>query len=308
MAIQGIIHLFGAAFAEWQEDKASRLAASLAYYSAVALSPLLIILLGIAGVVFGREAATRQISSQIEGLVGQESAQVIQDIIAVADKPATGVLSTVVGTMVLLLGASGVFGALQDGLNTVWEVQAKPGRGVTGVIKNRFLSFTMVLGVGFLLLTSLVISAALSALGKYTDGFVPLPSTVLQIIHFAVSFGVITLLFGLIFKILPDVKISWKDVWVGATITAILFTIGKFGIGLYLGRSTVGTAYGAAGSLVVILIWIYYSAQILFFGAEITQVYTNEYGSLIRPARDAMAVTKEARPQESLSAASEKLK
>lgn len=303
MSMRGIVEVFKVAYAEWSEDKASRLAAALSYYSAISLAPLLIVTLGIAGLFFGHEAATGQVSSQIQGLVGQQSAQVIQEIIANANKPTTGIVSTVVGAVILLLGASGVFGALQDGLNTVWEVKPKPGRGVVGIIKDRFLSLTMVLGVGFLLLISLALSAALSALGKYLGGVLPLPAIALEIINLGISVGVITLLFALMFKTLPDVEIDWADVWIGAGITALLFTIGKFAIGLYLGRSTVGSAYGAAGSLVVILIWIYYSAQILFFGAELTQVYTNKYGSRIKPDKDAVRVSKESRADEGLSAA-----
>lgn len=303
MSTRGIVEIFRKAFAEWSEDKASRLAAALSYYSAISLAPLLIVLLGIAGLFFGREAAAGQVSAQIRGVVGQQSAQVIEEIIANAYKPTTGIVSTVVGVVILLLGASGVFGALQDGLNTVWEVKPKPGRGVVGIIKDRFLSLTMVLGVGFLLLISLALSAALSALGKYLGGVLPLPAIVLEVINFVISFGVITLMFALIFKALPDVEIAWTDVWIGAGITALLFTIGKFAIGLYLGRSSVGSAYGAAGSLVVILIWIYYSAQILFFGAELTQVYTNKWGSRIRPDEDAVRVSKESRAEEGLSAA-----
>lgn len=298
-----VVEMFKAAFAEWSEDKASRLAAALSYYSAISLAPLLIVLVGIAGLFFGREAAAGHIAVQIRGLVGQESAKVIQDIIASANKPATGIVSAVVGTVILMLGASGVFGALQDGLNTVWEVKPKPGRGLIGILKDRFLSLTMVLGVGFLLLISLALSAALAALGKYVAGILPLPPLVLEIMNFFISFGVITLLFALMFKVLPDVEIAWNDVWIGAGITALMFTIGKVLIGLYLGRSAVGTAYGAAGSLVVILIWIYYSAQILFFGAELTQVYTNRFGSRIRPDKDAVPVTKDARAEQGLSAA-----
>ncbi len=303
MSVSQIIGLFKDGFDEWSEDKASRLAAALSYYSAISLAPLLIVLLGIAGLVLGREAATGQVAAQIQGLLGQQSARTIQDIIASANKPTTGVISTIVGTAILLLGASGVFGALQDGLNTVWEVKPKPGRGILGIIKDRFLSLAMVLGVGFLLLVSLVLNAALAALGKYLGGLLPLPPLALEIIYFIVSFGVITLLFALMYKVLPDVEISWNDVWVGASITALLFTIGKFLIGLYLGRSTVGTAYGAAGSLIVILIWIYYSAQILFFGAELTQVYANKYGSRMKPAKDAEPTTDSYRAEEGRPAA-----
>jgi len=303
MSARGIVEVFKAAFAEWSDDKASRLAAALAYYSAISLAPLLIVLLGIAGLFFGREAATGRIAAQVQGLVGEQSAQVIQDIIKNADKPTTSLISSIIGTVILLLGASGVFGALQDGLDTVWEVKPKPGRGVLGIIKDRFLSLTMVLGVGFLLLVSLALSAALAAFGTYLGGVLPLPQLVLEIINLVLSFVVITLLFALIFKVLPDVEIAWNDVWIGAAITALLFTVGKLAIGLYLGRSAVGNSYGAAGSLVVILIWIYYSAQILFFGAELTQVYTNRYGSRIKPSKDAEPVTEESRAQEGLSAA-----
>ena len=302
-SIRQVVELFKAAFVDWSEDKASRLAAALSYYAAISLAPLLIVVLGIAGLVFGREAATGHVAAQITGLLGNQGAQVIQDIIANSSKPSTGILSTIIGTVVLLLGAAGVFGALQDGLDTIWEVQPKPGRGLTGLIKSRFLSLTMVFGVCFMLLISLAISAALSALGKYAGEVLPMPVFVLELLNFVVSFVIITLLFALMYKFIPDVEIRWNDVWIGAAITALLFTIGKFLIGLYLGRSTIGTAYGAAGSLVVILVWIYYSAQILFFGAELTQVYTNRYGSRIKPSKDAEPVTDEARAQEGLSAA-----
>lgn len=302
-SLRQVVELFKAAFADWNEDKASRLAAALSYYAAISLAPLLIVVLGIAGLAFGREAATGQVAAQITGLLGNQAAQVIQDILANSSKPSTGIISTIVGTVVLLLGASGVFGALQDGLDTIWEVQPKPGRGIAGLIKSRFLSLTMVFGVCFLLLISLAISAALSALGKYAGEALPMPVFVLELLNFIVSLVIITLLFALMYKFIPDVEIRWNDVWIGAAITALLFTIGKFLIGLYLGRSTIGTAYGAAGSLVVILVWIYYSAQILFFGAELTQVYTNKYGSRIRPAKDAEPVTSESRAQEGLPAA-----
>jgi len=295
-------HLFKGAYLEWTEDNASRLAAALAYYAAISLSPLLIILLGIVGLGFGPKAAAGQIMSQMEGLVGQQGAKLVQDIIASANRPTTGIVSTVVGTIILLLGAAGVFGALRDGLNTVWEVTPKAGQGVIGLIKDRFLSLAMVLGVGFLLLVSLVISATLSGLGKYMARILPLPLVLLQVINILISFAVITLLFALIYKVLPDVEIAWHDVWIGAVITSFLFTIGKFAIGLYLGKSTVGNAYGAAGSLVIILIWIYYSAQILFFGAELTQVYANTFGSRIRPRADALTGAKQAGALHEMSA------
>ncbi|HXG64903.1 MAG TPA: YihY/virulence factor BrkB family protein [Blastocatellia bacterium] len=298
--MRNIINLLKATYSDWSEDKASRLAAALAYYTAISLAPLLITLIAIVGFVLGQEAAQGQIAGQMQALVGDQSAQAIQEIIAHAHRTDTGILAAVIGVATLLFGASGVFGALQDGLNTIWEVQPKPGRGIWGIIKDRFLSLTMVLGVGFLLLVSLLLSAALAALGKYFEGLLPLPAFVWQAANLVISFGVITLLFALIYKILPDVEIAWGDVWVGAAITSLLFTIGKFLIGLYLGRSTIGSTYGAAGSLVVILIWIYYSAQILFFGAEFTQVYANQYGSRIKPDEDAMPVTEEARAQQGM--------
>jgi membrane protein len=290
ISIRAVWELFGAAFKDWSEDKAARLAAALAYYAAISLAPLLVVLLGIAGLALGPEAAAGQLAAQIQDLIGQQSAQAVQDIIAHANRPAAGIVSTAAGTAVLLLGAAGVFGALQDGLNTIWEVEPQKRRGLIGMVKDRFLSLTMVLGIGFLLLVSLVISAVLSALGKQVEQFLPLPSFLIQLVNALVSFVVIGVLFALIYKVLPDVEIAWTDVWIGAALTSLLFTIGKFAIGLYLGRSSVGTAYGAAGSFVVILIWIYYSTQVLFFGAELTQVYANRFGSRIRPAGDATPI------------------
>jgi membrane protein len=295
-----IIELLKATFSDWQEDKASRLAAALAYYAAISLAPLIIILVAIAALVLGPDAARGEIAAQLRGLMGLQSAQVIEEIIEGANRPVSGVVATIVGITILLAGASGVFSALQDGLNTVWEVTPKPGRGAMAVIQDRFLSMTLVLGVGFLLLVSLVVSAMLAALGKYGGGSLALSTPALAILNFLISFGVITLLFALIYKVLPDVEISWSDVWIGAAITSLLFTIGKSLIGLYLGRSAVGSAYGAAGSLVVILIWVYYSAQILFLGAEFTQAYANRYGSRIEPAENARPVTEEARAQQGI--------
>jgi membrane protein len=295
-----MVGLIKETFRDWSEDKAVRLAAAMAYYTVVALAPLLIIVIAIAGVFFGKEAAEGQIVAQINSLVGQQSGEAIQGIIANASQPKSGVIASIFGIATLLFGASGVFGQLQDGLNTVWEVEPKPGRGILGIIKDRFLSLTMVLGVGFLLLVSLVFSAGLSAFGAYLQGLLPLPEIILQGLNFVISFIVISLLFAMLFKILPDATIAWSDVWVGAVITALLFTGGKFLLGLYLGRSSVGSAYGAAGSLIVILIWIYYSSQILFFGAEFTQVYANQYGSLIKPDKDAVAVTQKARAEQGM--------
>ena len=300
MNLRAIFALFKEAVSEWLEDRASRLGAALAYYTAVSLAPLLIILIAIAGMVLGREAVQGRIVAQIQGMVGKTGADAIQAMIASASQPKAGIIATAISIATLLFGASGVFGALQDALNTIWEVTPKPGRGMLGMIRDRFVSFTMLLGVGFLLLVALVLSAGLAALGKFVGGMLPVPEVVLQAVNLIISFGVITLLFAMIFKILPDAEIRWNDVWIGAAVTSLLFTIGKFVLGLYLGKSSAGSAYGAAGSLIVVLLWVYYSAQILFFGAEFTQVYANTYGSRVVPSPDAVPLTPEAQAEQGM--------
>jgi membrane protein len=277
-------------FTDWSNDKVPRLGAALAYYTVFAIVPLLIIIIAIIGLAFGEEAAQSYIFDQIGGLVGEQSANAIKDMIHKADKPSTGIVATVVAAVTLLFGASGLFGQLQDALNTIWGVEPKAGRGIWGLIRDRFLSFMAVLGTGFLLLVSLVLSAGLSAFGKWFGSWLPAPEAILQALNFVISFGVITVLFAMMLKLLPDARIAWSDVWVGAVITALLFTLGKFFIGLYLGKSDVGSAYGAAGSLVIILLWVYYSSQILLFGAEFTQVYANTSGAKIVPTEQAVSV------------------
>jgi len=300
MNFKTIWELLKETFSDWSEDKASRLAASLAYYTIFSIAPLIIIVIAVASLIFGREAVQGQIEGQIQGLVGDEGAGLIQEMIQGASNQSGSIIATIVGVATLLFGATGVFGQLQDALNTIWEVTPKQGRGIWGIIKDRFISFTMVLGVGFLLMVSLVLSAGLAAVNEFMSGALDNVAYVGQVINFIVSFGVITLLFAMIYKILPDVEIAWSDVWIGAAVTALLFTIGKFLIGLYLGQSAISSSYGAAGALVVILVWIYYSAQILFFGAEFTQVYAKRFGSQIKPAEDAMPVTEEARAQQGM--------
>jgi membrane protein len=285
---------------DWKEDKADRLAAALAFYTVLSLAPLVVIAVAVAGLVVGQDAARGQLSGQISALVGPPAASAIEGILANASKPSTGVISTVLGAIVLLVGASGVFGELQDSLNTIWEVTPKPGRGIWGFLRDRFFSFTMVLGVGFLLLVSLVVSAGLAAAGKVLSGALPGGEALWSGINFVVSFGIITTLFAFIYKVVPDVTVRWSDVWVGAAVTALLFTLGKIGIGLYLGKSTVASAYGAAASVVVITVWVYYSAQILFLGAEFTQVYARTFGSRIEPSKNAIPITQEARAQQGL--------
>jgi membrane protein len=280
-------HLIKEAADDWSHDRAPRLGAALAYYTVFSLVPFLVVVIALIGLVFGQEAAQSAILSQIATLVGDQSAAAIKDMIQRADQPSTGLVATGLAVMTLLFGASGVFGQLQDALNTVWGVEPKEGRGVWGFIKDRFLSFVAVLGTGFLLLVSLILSSALAAFGKWFSGLLPLPEALLHLFNFALSFVVVTGLFALIFKVLPDAKVAWRDVWVGALLTAALFTIGKYALGLYLGKSNVASAYGAAGSLVLILLWVYYSAQILLYGAEFTQVYANRLGERIVPAPNA---------------------
>ncbi len=265
--------------------------AALAFYTLFAMAPLFVIVLAIAGVWFGEEAARRELFSQVSGLVGSAGGEAIQALVSAANKPKTGAWAAVIAVATLFVGATGVFVQLQDALNSIWGVRRVPGRGLRNFIKDRLLSFALIVGIGFLLLVSLVVSAGLSALGKFMVGLLPEQGTIWQGINFVVSFGVITLLFAMIFKVLPDVKIAWRDVWIGAILTALLFNLGKFLLGLYLGRSSVTSAYGAAGSLVIVLLWVYYSAQILFFGAKFTQIYSTKHGSRLEPAPGARAVT-----------------
>ena len=277
------------AFEKWSADKAPRLGAALSYYTVFSLVPLLVLAISIAGLVFGTEAAQQAIMAQIESLVGPQSAAAIKQMLEIAQKPSSGALASAIAVVTLLLGASGVFAQLQDALNTVWGVEPKAGRGLWGTIKDRLFSLMAVLGTGFLLLVSLVLSAALAAFGKMFQGRLPGHEGLLHLADLAISFGVITLLFAMMFKLLPDAKIAWRDVWIGAGLTSVLFTVGKFAIGMYLGKADVGSAYGAAGSLVILLVWVYYSSQILLYGAEFTSVYANRYGSRIVAVSNASA-------------------
>lgn len=268
---------------DWLEDEASRLAASLAFYTLLSLAPLVIIAVAIAGLALGDDAARGQIADELGRVVGPHAAEGIQSVVANARRPSSGVVGTLLGAITLLVGASGVFGELHLSLNRIWEVQAKSGRGVLGEVKDRFLSFTMVLGVAFLLLVSLVLSTVLSALGRSVTSALPGGELVWQLVSFGFSFTLVTGLFALIYKYVPDVRILWRDVWAGALMTALLFTAGKSVLGIYLGKASVGSSYGAAGSLVVLVVWVYYSAQILFLGAELTQVWARRHGREIQP-------------------------
>jgi membrane protein len=271
--------LLRSAASESLQDNIQRMSAALAYYTIFSLAPLLIIAISIAGLVFGQEAARGQILGQLSQLIGPDGAEAVQAMIASAHKPMHSVLASVIGGVTLLIGATGAFSEVYDALNNIWGAREDTGGGAWTLIRARFLSFELILIVGFLLMVSLVISAALSGVAKYANEFLPVPGAVLQTIDIIFSIAVITVLFALIFKVLPELHIVWGDVWVGAVLTAILFTLGKFLIGFIIGKSIAASSYGASGSLIIVVAWIYYSALILYFGAEFTQVYACAYGS-----------------------------
>ena len=276
---------------QWLEDGPFQLAAALSYYTLFSLAPILVIAIAVAGLFFGREAATNQIVHTLQSLVGQESAKAIQGMIQNASsKPKTGIISTVLGIGVLIFGAGGVVGQLQSSLNRIWGVTSKPGRGIWSFMWERFVSLAMVLGVGFLLLVSLVITTVLTHLTLYIGSLIGGAAIIAYLLDIVVSFGFVTILFAMIYQFLPDVRIQWKDVWIGAALTSFLFTVGKFLIGLYLGTSGVTSSFGAAGSLITVLLWVYYSALIFFFGAEFTQIYASRYGSGVVPAENAVPI------------------
>jgi membrane protein len=273
----------------WMEDNALRLSAALAFYSVFSLAPLLVIAVSIAALIFSEQTVRDQISAQLEALAGPRAADALEALlVTTAAQKRTGTFAAIAGIAVMVFGASGVFGELKDALNTIWGVVVKPGRTLLRLIRDRFLSFSMVLSVGFLLLVSLLLSAILTALSKYVNWLLPLPVFVWRTLDFLGSLGVITVLFAMIFKILPNVRIDWRDVWIGAAVTSLLFVLGKFLIGFYLGASSVASAYGAAASVIIVLLWVYYSACILLFGAEFTKAYACKFGSGIIPNHRAM--------------------
>jgi membrane protein len=285
---KGVVALFQNTAKEWIQDKCPQLGASLAYFTVFSLAPLVLVLLAIFGLVYGGSDHARQkITEQLQYLIDPSGIKVIQDIAANTSKTHAGILATTIGIVLALSGASGVFGQLQDALNTIWGVKPKPGGGIKGFIRTRFLSFAMVGGVCFLLLASLTIETILS---DYLKNAMPGGHIVALGLFLIFDFAVIVLLFAMIFRFLPDAKIAWRDVWVGATLTAILFALGKFVLGLYLGSGAAGSAYGAASSLITLLLWIYYAAQILLFGAEFTQVYANTYGTRVEPEEYAVKI------------------
>jgi membrane protein len=293
-------------FQEWNEDKVSRLAAALAYYTVFSLTPLITISLAIVGMVFGKDAARGELVAQIQGLVGRQSAQVIETAIANISQNSHPGITSLINIGVLLFAASGVFAELQGALNTIWEVAPKPGKEIRLFIRQRLLAFLMVMAIGLLLLASLMLNTFLVAASHlvtsshFVINILPGGTIPWRLLNTVGSFVITTLLFGLIYKYLPQAKIAWSDIWIGALMTATLFSIGKFALGLYLGRNTFSSAFGAAGSLVFVVAWVFYSAQILFFGAEFTHVYARQYGSYIRPRKYAIALTEDARVQQGI--------
>ena len=295
--LRSIVPLLNETVSDWQADEANRLAAALSLYTLLSLAPLLVIAVSVAGLVFGEEAARGQISQQISGLVGPQAGQAIEGMVAQARSPEGGILGTVVGVVVLLFGASGVFGELQSALNRIWEVKPKPGRGWRGMLRDRFFSFSMVMGVAFLLLVSLVVSAGIVALTSFFEHLVPLPA-LWHILNLMVGLALTAVLFALTFKTVPDARTTWHDALVGGAITAILFALGRAGLSWYVGRASTTSAFGAAGSLVALVVWVYYSAQILFMGAEFTQVYAARRGAGIQPTENAVPADENAKSAE----------
>jgi membrane protein len=292
------------AASDWVGDGAMRLSSSLAYYAIFSLAPLLVIVISMAGLVFGEEAARGQLSQEIATLAGKGAGEAIQSAVqSSAAQKSTGVVATIMSTALLLFGASTVFAELKDALNAIWGVAVKPGRPFFTLVHDRFFSFSIVLAMGFLLLVSLIISVLLAALGSYMSGRFQLPSAVWQTWDFVISFAVVSALFAMIFKLLPNVLLRWHDVWLGAIATSLLFTLGKFVIGYYLATSSIASSFGAAGSVVIVLAWIYYSACILFFGAEITKGYARQFGSGIVPNSRAVLIDDLLRARLGLSSA-----
>jgi membrane protein len=286
-----IFSLIREAANEWIDDKAPRLGASLAYYTLLSLAPLLVVVVAVAAIAYGKTAVEGQLYWQTQWLLGHEGAGVVQGLLKNANHLGTGIVSTILGLITLLFGASSVVVELSDALNTIWHVTPPPCapgfQSVVQFFKDRIYSIAMILGTGFILLVSLVLNTLVSALGSFFSGILPVPEAVLHVTEFIFAFCVTTLLFAAIYKVLPSVRLKWSDVFIGATFTSLLFTVGKQIIGIYLGKESFASTYGAAGSLVVVLVWVYYSAQLFFMGAEFTKVYTKRFGSQKKTAAPA---------------------
>lgn len=280
MKLKRIWGLVRDAIGSWSDDYAPSMGAALSYYTLFSIAPLLVIVIAVAGFFFGADEVRGTLFAQLSGLMGEEGAHAIEGMMQSANEPKEGLISTVIGFVVLAAAATTVFAELQSALDRIWRAPAREqASGIWGIVRARLLSFGMILAIAFVLMVSLVVSTALSALGKWWGPWFGAWETLAQIFNLLVSFGIITLLFALIYKIIPSVDVAWHDVWVGAAVTSLLFTIGKFLIGLYLGKSDIGSAFGAASSLVIVMVWVYYSAQIFLLGAEFTWVYAHEFGS-----------------------------
>jgi membrane protein len=288
--MKAALRIFKDTVSDYSKHKVQHLGAALAYYAVFSIGPMLFLAISVAGIVFGREAATNQIVTTLRQYLGEGGAQAIQTTIESAYEHGSGPIATLIGFSLLFFAATALFAQLQDALNIIWEVKPKPGLGVKEWVRTRFISFTVVLGLGFLLLVSLLMTAALAAVGKFLSASMPGGATLWSIVNSLISFGVVTGIFAAIFKVLPDAQIDWSDVWTGAAFTAALFTFGEFLLSLYIRRASVGSAHGAAGSLIVVLVWVYYASQIMLFGAEFTQVYARRHGSRMAPDDHAISL------------------
>jgi membrane protein len=289
MKFKALFQLSKAAFTSWQSDYAPSMGAALSYYTVFSIAPLLVIVIAVAGLVFGQEAAHADIMEQAGGLLGENGAKAIEGMLASAQKPKQGTLASLLGILAMIVGATTVFAELESNLNRIWKVETQKVSGLWHFIRTRLLSIGMVLAIGFLLIVSLVVSSAIAVWGKYWSGWFEGMELLLHIVNFVVSVGVITVLFALIYRFLPRIAIGWGDVWIGALVTSLLFSFGKFLIGLYVGKSGMESSYGAAGALVVLLVWVYYSSQIFLLGAEFTKVYAQHHGSQKKSSQPATA-------------------
>ncbi|MDM0069016.1 YihY/virulence factor BrkB family protein [Variovorax sp. J31P207] len=281
MNARSLFQLCKDSVASWRADYAPSMGAALAYYTVFSVAPLILIVISVVGLVFGREAARGEIFEQLSGLMGADGARAVQSMLEALNKPTQGVVATVAGVGLVVVGATTVFGELQDAFDRIWRAPVRDaGGGVLSLLRTRLLSFSMIMGIGFLLIVSLVVNAALAALGEWWAPMFGGWATLAQHVNSAFGFVIVTIGFAMIYKVMPRVSVQWRDVWVGAAVTAVLFTVGKYLIGLYIGTTGVASGYGAAGSLVVVLVWVYYSAQIFLLGVEFTWVYAHTHGSL----------------------------
>jgi membrane protein len=272
--VKEIAYLLKVSSRNWRSHDADRIGAALSYYTLLSLAPLVLLSIALGGLFFGNAATVNHITQQVRDVAGSEAARLVETLATEAAKPSSGTLASILSMITILVGASGVFNELRSALNKMWDIQTQSGGGWRGIIKQRLLSIGIVLAIGFLLIVSLIASAALAAVGKYFTSVLPVPAIILEAVNVLISFVGIALLFAMVLRYVPDVRVEWRHLWVGAILSAIFFTIGKSLIGLYLGRAAVGSLYGAGGSVVVVTVWTYYSAQIFLFGAEFTWVYS----------------------------------